>query len=84
MSKIISFIIKFLNRINKIIWKIIIFLSNFIKIDDVKSDNKPTLERYRQFKVDDNPVFEPFVTIEHKDHKQLIKDNNIKPVNHLY
>ena len=47
MSKIISFIIKFLNRINKIIWKIIIFLSNFIKIDDVKSDNKPTLERYR-------------------------------------
>lgn len=80
MSKIISFIIKFLNRINKTIWKIIIFLSNFIKIDEIKSNNKPTLERYRQFKVDDNPVFEPFVTIEHKDHKQLIKDNNIKPV----
>lgn len=81
MSKIISFIIKFLNRINKIIWNFIIFLSKFIKIDDVKSDNKPTLERYRQFKVDDNPIFEPFVTIEHKDHKQLIKDNNIKPIN---
>lgn len=80
MSKIISFIIKFLNRINKIIWNFIIFLSKFIKVDDVKSDNKPTLERYRQFKVDDNPVFEPFVTPEHKDHKQLIKDNNIKPV----
>ena len=81
MSKIISLIITFLNRINKIIWKIIIFLSQFIKFDDVKSDNKPTLERYRQFKVDDNPVFEPFISIEHKDYKQLIKDNNVKPVN---
>ena len=81
MSKIISLLIKFLNRINKIIWKIIIFLSEFIKFDDVKSDNKPTLERYRQFKVDDNPVFEPFISIEHKDYKQLIKDNNVKPVN---
>ena len=60
--------------------EIIIFLSKFIKFDDVKSDNKPTLERYRQFKVDNNPVFEPFVSIEHKDHKQLIKDNNIKPI----
>ena len=81
MSKIISLIINFLNSINKIIWKIIIFLSNFIRIDDVKSDNKPTLERYRQFKVDVNPVFEPFVSIPHKDYKQLIKDNNIKPIN---
>ena len=81
MSKIISFIIKFLNRINKIIWKIIIFLSNFIKIEDInKLDNKPTNERYRQFKVDEQPIIEPFVTIEHKDYKQLIKDNNIKPI----
>ena len=81
MSKIISIIIKFLNRINKIIWKIIIFLSKFIKIEEVKkSNNKPTNERYRQFKVDEQPIIEPFVTLEHKDHKQLIKDKNIKPV----
>ncbi len=80
MSKIISLIIKFLNRINKFIWKIIIFLSKFIKVNEIISDNKPSLERYRQFKVDDNPIFEPFINIEHKDHKQLIKDNNIKPV----
>ena len=35
MSKIISLIIKFLNSINKFIWKIIIFLSKFIKIDEL-------------------------------------------------
>ena len=81
MSKIISVIIKFLNRINKIIWKFIIFLSKFIKVDDInKIDNKPTNERYRQFKVDEPAIIEPFIKIEHKDHKQLIKDNNIKPV----
>ena len=81
MSKIISVIITFLNRINKFIWKIIIFLSKFIKIDDIDHlNNKPTNERYRQFKVDEQPIIEPFITIEHKDYKQLIKDNNIKPV----
>ena len=62
--------------------KIIIFLSKFIKIEEInKIDNKPTNERYRQFKVDDEPIIEPFATIEHKDHKQLIRDNNIKPIN---
>lgn len=82
MSKIISVIINFLNRINKIIWKIIIFLSKFVKVEDVdKIDNKPTNEKYRQFKVDEHPIIEPFITVEHKDHKQLIKDNNIKPIN---
>ncbi len=81
MSKIISVIIKFLNRINKFIWKIIIFLSKFIKVDDInKIDNKPTNERYRLFKVDEPAIIEPFVKVEHKDHRQLIKDNNIKPV----
>jgi len=81
MSKIISLIIQFLNRINKIIWKIIIFLSKFIKIEDINHQNdKPTNERYRQFKVDEQPIIEPFVKLEHKDHKQLIKDNNINVV----
>lgn len=81
MSKIISVIIKFLNRINKFIWKIIIFLSKFIKVDDINEiDNKPTNERYRLFKVDKPAIIEPFVKVEHKDHRQLIKDNNIKPV----
>ena len=81
MSKIISVIIVFLNRINKIIWKFIIFLSKFIKIDDIEHLNdKPTDERYRLFKVDKQPIIEPFVTIEHKDYKQLVNDNNIKPI----
>lgn len=80
MSKIISLIITFLNRINKIIWKFIIFLAKFIKVDDVTIDNKPTDEKYKLFKVDDPAIIEPFVKLEHKDHKQLIKDNNIKPV----
>ena len=81
MSKIISIIIKFLNRINKIIWKIIIFLSTFIPVEQIdKLNDKPTDERYRQFKVDDQPIIEPFISIEHKDYKQLIKNNNIKPI----
>lgn len=81
MSKIISIIITFLNRINKIIWKIIIFLSQFIKIDEISHlDSKSADERYRKFKVDEQPIIEPFVKLEHKDYKQLIKDNNIKPV----
>ena len=81
MSKIISFIIKFLNRINKFIWKIIIFLSKFIKVDEVNHlDDKPDDVKYRLFNVDKPAIIEPFVKIEHKDYKQLIKDNNIKPV----
>lgn len=80
MSKIITLIIEFLNRINKIIWKFIIFLSQFIKVKDITIDNKPTDEKYKHFKVDELPIIEPFVKIEHKDHKQLIKDNNIKPI----
>ena len=80
MSKIITLLIEFLNRINKIIWKIIIFLSKFIKVDDVIINNNPTDERYKQFKVDEPAIIEPFVKIEHKDYKQLIKDNNIKPI----
>ena len=81
MSKIISVLITFLNRINKIIWKIIIFLSKFIKLDEINVNNdKPADERYRLFKVDENPIIEPFCKIEHKDYKQLIKDNDITPV----
>ena len=81
MSKIISVIIKILNRINKIIWKFIIFLSKFIKIDEVKHlDNKPDDVKYRLFNVDEPALIEPFVKIEYKDYKQLIKDNNIKPI----
>ena len=80
MSKIISFIITFLNRINKLIWKFIIFLSKFIKVDDVVTNNKPTDEKYKQFKVDDSPLIEPVVKIEHKDYKKIIKENNIKPI----
>lgn len=81
MSKIISIIIKFLNRINKFIWKIIIFLSQFIKVDEINHlDDKPQDVKYRLFNVDDPAIIEPFVSIEHKDYKQLIKDNNIKPV----
>ena len=80
MSKIITLLIKFLNRINKFNWKIIIFLSRFIKVEDIIINNKPTNEKYKQFKVDNPAIIEPFVKIEHKDYKQLIKDNNIKPV----
>lgn len=80
MNKIISIIINFLNRINKISWKIIIFLSKFIKIEDVNQVDKPSDEKYRLFKVDEQPIIEPFVKLEMKDYKQLIKDKNIKPV----
>ena len=69
------------NRINKFIWKIIIFLSKFIKVDDVKHlDDKPEDVKYRLFNVDEPAILEPFVKMEHKDYKQLVKDNNIKPV----
>ena len=82
MSKIISVIINFLNRINKISWKIIIFLSKFIKVDEIKhSNDKPENVKYRLFHIDEPAIIEPFVKLEHKDYKQLIKDNNIKPIN---
>ncbi len=82
MSKIISLTIKFLNTINKFIWKIIVFLAKFIKVDDINHlDAKPKNVRYRQFNVDDRPFIEPFVEHEHLDYKQLIIDNNIKPIN---
>lgn len=68
MSKIITLIIEFLNRINKIIWKTIIFLSRFIKVDEVIINNKPTNERYKQFKVDEPALLEPFIKLEHKDY----------------
>ncbi len=74
MSKIISQIIKFLNRINKFIWKFIIFLSKFIKVDEINHlDNKPDDIKYRLFNVDKPSLIEPFVKIKHKDYKQLIK-----------
>ncbi len=77
MSKIISLFIKFLNRINKIIWKIIVFLSKFIKVDEINHlVNKPDDVKYRLFNVDDPVIIEPFVKIEHKDYKHLIKNNN--------
>ena len=54
MNYIISNLINLLNRINKFIWKIIIFLSKFIKINDNSNiKEKPTDERYRRFKVDE-------------------------------
>ncbi len=81
MSNIISIIIKFLNSINKFIWKIIVFLSKFIKVDEINHlDDKPQDVKYRLFNVDDPAIIEPFVKIEHKDWKQLVKDNNIKPI----
>ncbi len=81
MSKIISLFIKILNRINKFIWKIIIFLSKFIEVDEVNHlNNKPQDVKYRLFNVDDPAIIEPFVKLEHKDYKQLIKANNIKPI----
>ena len=62
MYKIISCIINFLNRINKIIWKFFCFLSKFIKIDDITQENNIANIKYRRFKVDgNNPIIEAFV-----------------------
>lgn len=69
MSKIISLIIIFLNRINKFTWKIIIFPSKFIKVEDIITNNKPTDEKYKQLKVDEPAIMEPFIKLEHKDYK---------------
>ena len=59
MNYIISNLINFLNRINKFIWEIIIFLSKFIKIDDNSNIKEhPADERYRRFKVDEPAIVE--------------------------
>ena len=77
--KIISLFIEFLNRINKFIWKIIIFLFKFIKVDKINHLLvKPDDIKYRLFNIDEPDIVEPFVKIKHKDYKSLIKDNNIK------
>lgn len=81
MTIIISLFIKFLNRINKIIWKIIIFLSKFVKVPETSHlEEKPDDIKYRLFNVDDPAIIEPFVRLEHKDYKELIKNNNIQPI----
>ena len=57
MTKIISLIINFLNRINKNIWK-------FIKIDEINHlGNKPDDIKYRLFNVDELAITGPFVEI---------------------
>ena len=81
MIKIITFILKLLNTINKISFKLICFLSIYIKPDNLNFiDSKPVDVRYRQFNVDDPAIIEPFKKLETLDYKQLIKDNNIKPI----
>lgn len=81
VSKITSFFIKFLNTLNKFIWKIIIFLSKFIKTEQLENLNsKPDNIRYRQFKVDEQAFIEPFKEVEKLDYKQLVKDKNINPI----
>lgn len=61
MSKIISLVIAFLNKINNFIWKIIIFLSKFIKVDEVNHlDDKPDDVKYRLFNIDVPAIIEPF------------------------
>lgn len=81
MLKFISIIIQFLNIINKLIWKVIILLSKFIKLDELTDNDDIENIKYRRFKVDKTPpIIEPFVKLETKDYKQLIKENNIKPI----
>ncbi len=61
MYKIISLVIAFLNKINNFIWKIIIFLSKFIKVDEVNHlDDKPDDVKYRLFNIDAPAIIEPF------------------------
>ena len=85
MSKIISHFIKFLNRINKFIWKIIVFLSKFIKIDEINHlDDKPDNVKYRFFNVDEPAIIEPFVKIEHKDYKHLVNHPALKVQGLIY
>lgn len=81
MIKIITILLKILNTFNKFSWKFICFLSKFISPDKVpKVDSKPDDVRYRQFKVDEPAIIEPFKQLDKLDYKVLIKDNNIKPV----
>ena len=83
MTKIISLIINFLNRINKIIWKIITFLAKFVNIDDVKSKSEIDNIKYRRFKIDGTSPLVGYNPIEitKDDYKKLIEENNIKPIN---
>ena len=81
MIKIITLIIRILNTINKSCWKIIVFLSKFIKPDDIKYINsKPDDIKYRHFKVDEPPIMEPFKKLDKIDYKTLIKEKNVKPI----
>lgn len=81
MFKIISFFIQILNTFNKFIWKLTVFLSSFIKIDELdKVSSIPDDVRYRQFKVDEPAIIEPFNKLDKLDFNKLIKDNNIKPI----
>lgn len=61
MYKIISLVIAFLNKINNFIWKIIIFLSKFIKVDEFNHlDDKPDDVKYPLFNIDAPAIIEPF------------------------
>jgi len=81
LTKIITIIIKILNTLNKLSWKLSCFLLKLIKEDDILSANfKPDDVRYRQFKVDEPAIIEPFKELEKLNYKQLIKYNNIKPI----
>ncbi|MFA6777115.1 MAG: DDE-type integrase/transposase/recombinase [Bacilli bacterium] len=81
MTKIITVIIKILNTINKLSWKIIIFLTKFIKIEELdKINSKPDDVRYRHFSVDKPAIIEAFKEPEKLDFKVLVKENNISPV----
>jgi len=75
LTKIITIFITILNTINKLIWKIICWLSNSIKVDEfINSDSKTDNVRYRHFKVDD-PAFDgPFKPI---DKPPIIKSSII-------
>lgn len=81
MIKIITILLKILNTLNKFSWKLICFLTKFVSPDKVpRVDSKPDDVRYRQFKVDEPAIIQPFKQLDKLDYKVLIKDNNIKPV----
>ena len=81
MTKIITIIIRILNTINKLSWRFIIFLSKFIKKEELDNINsKPDDVRYRHFKVDEAAIIQPFKELEKLDYKFLIKQHCIKPI----
>jgi len=82
MFKIISYLISFLQYINKIIWKFISFLSSYIDIEDIKR-NSIHSPKYHKFSVDDPPVaidYESNVSFHSLDWKSIVSSNNIKPI----